>query len=106
MIDWDTICKEGERLANDLVRHKVDLSEAQKFGDYFRFKLWDEEAAAIYLNEMAINPPLRSRRSQTHYKNIRSIWNGWRTELKGSDKARAWGIAIRTAKAKKAGVGW
>lgn len=106
MIDWDGICREGERLANDFVRQQVDLSEAQKVGDYFRFKHWDEAAVVRYLDEMATNPPLRSRRSQTHYKNIRSIWNGWRTELKGPDKARAWGIAIRTAKAKKAGVGW
>lgn len=106
MTDWDTICKEGERLAQELLSMDVDLSEAQKLGDYFRFKLWNEEAVKRYMNDMATNPPIRSRRSKTHHENICNIWDGWSTQLKGEDKARAWGIAIRTAKAKKAGVDW
>lgn len=106
MIPWNEICIEGERLAKLLIKQEVDLSEAQKAGDYYRFKGWDEAAMKKYLSEMDKNPPVRSNRSQRHYSNIHKIWTGWQTNLQGVNKARAWVIAIRTAKAKKAGADW
>jgi hypothetical protein len=98
MSDWDQIMVEAERLARDLRQRTIDLAEAEKAGDYFVGHEYDNEKMEHYLKLLASNPPIRSRRSQRHYQGIRDIWLGWRTSLKGRDKARAWGWGVRLAK--------
>jgi hypothetical protein len=51
-----------------------------------------------YLELLAANPPVRSKRSTHHYRAIYKIWSTWRTGLSGADKARAWGWGVRLAK--------
>jgi hypothetical protein len=99
MIDWEPIVAEGEKVARQLLRLQVDLSEAEKAGDYFIGHGYVEAEMAHYLRLLASNPPARSQRSKAHYEGIRDIWDGWRTTLHGADKARAWGWGVRLAKA-------
>ncbi|GIW89776.1 MAG: hypothetical protein KatS3mg109_0208 [Pirellulaceae bacterium] len=103
MSDWDVIMQEAERVAGELRRLAVDLAEAEKVGDYFIGHGYNEEQMKRYLELLATNPPVRSRRSQGHYRNLRDIWQRWRTSLAGVDKARAWGWGVRLAKAEKVG---
>lgn len=100
MVDWDTINQEAERLAKLLQRAGTDLGEAEKLKDYYLFKDCDEEAVKRYLDTMADNPPPRSKRTQGYYQQLRSAWNQWNTPLKGIDKARAWGFAVKIAKSR------
>ena len=106
MPDWESISKQAEWVARELVQLEVDLAESEKLVDYYLFKGCSEEAMARYLKTLAHNPPPRSRRSQRHFRNLREIWNRWNTSLTGVDKARAWGWAVRRAKALKAGIRW
>ena len=101
MSDWDLIMIEAEKIARQLRQQATDLNEAQKIGDYYMKNDYDEDKMSRYLTVLAKNPPIRSKRSQRHYRNIRDIWERWRSHLSGQDKARAWGWAIRLAK-----VGW
>lgn len=101
MSNWDRISIEAETVAQALQRAEVDLAEAEKAGDYFVDHKCDEGQMIRYLNLLAQNPPIRSKRSLRHYRNIRDIWTKWRTSLGGQDKARAWGWAVRLAKAEK-----
>jgi hypothetical protein len=99
MSDWDIILGEAERLAIQFRRLGVDLSEAEKVGDYYIHKNYSDKAMGRYLELMAKSPPPRSRRSQGHFKNLWDIWRTWDTNLAGKDKARAWGWGVRIAKA-------
>lgn len=98
MSDWDSIMAEAGRVAGELRRLAVDLAEAEKIGDYFIGHNYKEGQMTRYLELLATNPPVRSRRSQRHYQGLREIWQRWRTELRGPDKARAWGWGVRLAK--------
>ncbi len=108
MVDWDAINREAERLADELSQADTELDkakklldEAEKLKDYFLFKNCDEFAVRKYLDTMATNPPPRSRQTPRCYQTLRDIWNRWNTSLTGIDKARAWGLAVRIAKARK-----
>ncbi len=101
MTDWDAILAEAEQLAGWLLGYNVDLAEASKLLDYFVYKGYDSAAVGRYLTKMSENPPPRSRRSQMHFQNLKQIWDGWRTNLNGQDKARAWGWAVRNARARR-----
>ena len=101
MSDWERIMSEAEQLAAALRRQGVDLAEAEKAGDYFIGHQYDESSMMEYLALLATNPPQRSQRSQRHYQWIRDIWEGWRTQLRDKDKARAWGWGVRLAKAER-----
>jgi len=101
MNHWDTILDEAERLAMQLHRLEVDLAEAEKAGDYYVIQGYDDTAMSRYLKLMAERPPLRSRRSQRHFRNLWTIWRGWQTTLQGQDKARAWGWGVRMAKIRR-----
>jgi dsDNA-binding SOS-regulon protein len=96
MPDWDAIMDEAERLAELLQQKQIDLSEAEKLLGYFVYKNYDPAAVSRYLDIMSKNPPPRSKRSQS----LKEIWSGWRTDLAGADKARAWGWAVRIARTK------
>lgn len=97
-MDWDRLMTEAEEMARRLRQAGVDLSEAKKALDYYLYKGCDEQAMRRYLEIMATKPPLRSKKTQAHYRGIRDLWLGWRTSLRGADKARAWGWAIRLAR--------
>jgi hypothetical protein len=101
MTDWNQVMADAEQIAARLLSQKVDLAEAEKLLEYFVKHEYRSEDVSKYLAVMSQNPPPRSRRSQTHYRNLREIWEQWRTLLKHEDKARAWGWAVRTAKAKR-----
>jgi hypothetical protein len=101
MTDWDAILTEADQLAGRLIRQNVDLAEAARLLDYFVYKDCDSAAVSKYLAQMSQSPPPRSRRSQMHFRNLRQIWDGWRTQLKGEDKARTWGWAVREARVRK-----
>lgn len=104
MNNWDMIMDEAERLAGSLLSLDVDLSEAQKVGDYFVAKGCDREIVLKYLREMSKNPPPRSRRTQPYYQKLLQIWQGWRSQpTEKRDQACAWGWAVRIAKSKRAG---
>jgi hypothetical protein len=96
--NWDVIMAEAEQLARDLRKRTIDLAEAEKAGDYFVDHEYDDTKMEHYLRLLASNPPIRSQQSQQHYRGIRDIWLGWRTDLTGRDKARAWGWGVRLAK--------
>lgn len=98
MSDWESIMAEAGRIAGELRQRAVDLAEAEKVGDYFISHSYKEDQITRYLELLATNPPVRSRRSQRHYQSLRDIWQRWRTGLKGPDKARAWGWGVRLAK--------
>ncbi len=98
MNTWDQIIQEAEQLERKFLRQEVDLSEAEKAGDFFIKHGCNENEMARYLKTLATKPPERSKKSQGHYRNIRNIWQGWRTSLQDKDKARAWGWGIRLAK--------
>ncbi|ACX52123.1 hypothetical protein Adeg_0988 [Ammonifex degensii KC4] len=98
-MDWEIILREAEGMARCFKQNGVDLNEAKKVLDYYVYKRFDEEAMACYLQTMASNPPLRSKKTQGYYQKLRDLWLNWNTGLKGRDKARAWGWAIRLAKA-------
>ncbi len=95
---WDQIAEEAEVIARQLRQGAVDLAEAEKAGDYFFTHDCNEEQIKRYLQLLAQNPPVRSKRSIHHYRNLKKIWAGWRTTLAGEDKARAWGWGVRLAK--------
>ncbi|HIC92889.1 MAG TPA: hypothetical protein EYP09_01370 [Anaerolineae bacterium] len=99
MTDWEAILREAERLATQFRRLEVDLAEAEKIGDYYVYKEYNEGAMLHYLEMMARNPPPRSRRSQRHFKSLWDIWQSWQPSLPGPDKAKAWGWGVRIAKA-------
>lgn len=99
MTNWDQILQEADRIANQLLQRKVDLAEAEKLLAYFVHRDCDTEDVTDYLNEMSRNPPPRSRRSRDHFQNLKAIWDTWQTKLEYEDKARAWGWAVRKAKA-------
>jgi hypothetical protein len=103
MTDWDAILNEAERLAMQFRRLEVDLSEAEKVGDYYVYKGCDDDAMARYLELIAKSPPPRSRRSQRHFKNLWDIWRNWHPSLSTPDKARAWGWGVRIAKVRRGG---
>ena len=98
MPDWDRIVEEAERLAEDLRRREVDLAEVEKAVDFFVHTGCDEAVFARYLAIMAERPPLRSRKTRGYYQQLRGAWEGWGTPLRGLDKARAAGWAVRLAK--------
>jgi len=98
MPDWDAIMDEAERLAGLLQQKQIDLSEAEKLLGYFVYKNYDPAAVSRYLDIMSENPPPRSKRSQLYFRSLKEIWSGWRTDLAGADKARAWGWAVRIAR--------
>jgi len=98
MKDWDGITTEAEYVALQLRQNAVDLAEAEKAGNYFIDHKYDEEQMTRYLNLLAENPPVRSKRSVHHYRNLRKIWRNWRTALTKAEKAGAWGWGIRLAK--------
>ncbi|MGB9886320.1 MAG: hypothetical protein ACPLRW_04905 [Moorellales bacterium] len=97
-MDWDALMEEAEELAVRLKQTGVDLNEAEKVLGYYLYKNCDEKAMSRYLELMATSPPLRSKKTQVHYRTIRSLWMSWRTGLRGADKARAWGWAVRLAR--------
>lgn len=97
-MDWDRLMAEAEEMARRLKQAGVDLNEAKKALTYYLYRGCDERAMLRYLDTMATKPPLRSKKSQVHYRGIRDLWVGWRTGLRGADKARAWGWAIRLAR--------
>jgi hypothetical protein len=99
-VDWDLLMKEAEDMAGRLKQMGVDLNEAEKVLTYYLYKGCDERAMSRYLELMATNPPLRSKKTQIHYRGVRSLWMSWRTGLRGLDKARAWGWAVRLARAR------
>lgn len=102
MPDWKAIMDEAERLANSLIALNVDLSEAGRLSDYFIYKSYNSQAVSEYLKAMSENPPPRSRRSQMHFKNLRQIWDGWKSSLSDpKDKAIAWGWGVKKARAKR-----
>jgi len=101
MSDWDTIMAEAGRVAGELRRLAVDLAEAEKIGDYYIGHGYNEAQMARYLELLATNPPVRSKRSQRHYQSLREIWQRWRPGLQGADKARAWGWGVRLAKTER-----
>lgn len=98
MSDWEVILNEADWLAQQLRQRQVDLAEAEKVGDYFVSKKYDETALLQFLDLMAKRPPPRSRRSQPYFQNLHAIWQTWRSRLTGPDKARAWGWGVRVAK--------
>jgi hypothetical protein len=98
MSDWNVILDEAEWLARQFRQRGVDLSEAEKAGDYYTHKGCNEKTMTEYLELMATRPPLRSRRSLRHFQNLHEVWQSWRTNLQGKDKARAWGWGVRRAK--------
>lgn len=98
MNKWDQIAEEAEVIARQLRQDAVDLAEAEKAGDYFLTHDCNEDQIKRYLQLLAQNPPVRSKRSIHHYRNLNKIWGGWRTTLVGEDKARAWGWGVRLAK--------
>jgi len=100
MSTWDDIQNEAEWLAQQFRQRNVDLAEVEKAGDYYISRQCNDKDMGHYLKLMATNPPIRSRRSQNHYRNIQQVWVNWRPTLKeGKDKARAWAWAVRLAKA-------
>lgn len=99
MTDWDAILNEAEQLAGWLLRQNVDLAEAEKLLHYFSHKGFDSVAISKYLAQMSQNPPPRSRRSLLHFRSLNEIWDNWQTTLEKQDKARAWGWAVRNARA-------
>lgn len=104
MSNWEEILKEADTLANQLLQRKVDLAEAEKLLAYFVHRDCISEDVSDYLDEMSRNPPPRSRRSRDHFRNLQAIWDGWRTKLEYEEKARAWGWAVRNARAKRGEV--
>lgn len=98
MSDTDAMLDDAEWLARQLRQRNVDLSEAQKAGGYYASKEYDDKAMARYLQVMATNPPPRSQRSQSHFRNLWDIWRTWQTGLTGKDKAQAWGWGVRLAR--------
>ena len=103
MTDWEAIMREAERLAKQFRRLDVDLSEAEKVGDYYAYKGYKDATMLHYLEMMAKNPPPRSRRSQRHFKNLWDIWRSWQPSLSGLDKARAWRWGVRLARVLRGG---
>lgn len=100
MPDWNGIMEEAERLADELQRRGVDLSEAEKAVDYFVRTGCDETSFARYLQIMAEQPPMRSKKTRGYYQQLRRAWEQWGTRLRGLDKARAAGWAVRLARAR------
>lgn len=98
MSDWDLIADEAEVVARRLRQDAVDLAEAEKAIDYFAGQRYSEEKMRHYLTLLSQNPPVRSKRSVHHYRNLQKIWQSWQTPLTGQDKARAWGWGVRLAK--------
>ncbi|MCD6508616.1 hypothetical protein J7M22_18600 [Candidatus Poribacteria bacterium] len=92
--------REAEKVANQLVRRDVDLSEAEKMLDIYVQSDYNEEMIRRYLDTMAKNPPPRSKQSQRYFRGMRDIWNMWKPELGGKEKAMAWGWGVRIAKAR------
>lgn len=99
MSDWEVILNEADWLAQQLRQRQVDLAEAEKVGDYFVSKKYDETGLIHFLELMAKRPPPRSRRSQRHFQNLYDLWQIWPSRLTGPAKARAWGWGVRVAKA-------
>lgn len=99
--DWNEILKEAEKIANQLLQRKVDLAEAEKLLAYFVHRDCVSEDVSDYLDEMSNNPPPRSRRSQSHFRNLQQIWGNWNPKLEFEDKARAWGWGVRNARARR-----
>jgi hypothetical protein len=98
-MNWDRLMAEAEEMARRLAQTGVDLSEAEKALTYYVYKGFDEQAMRRYLELMATRPPLRSRKTQAHYRKMRDLWLSWRTGLRGEDKGRVWGWAVRLARA-------
>lgn len=94
---FDTIFVAAERLANQLVRQNVDFAEAKKVADYYRSKNFTDSFVTKYLERMSTNPPVRSRRTQPEYRALYEAWRGWKPNLQGVDKGRAFSWAIRLA---------
>jgi hypothetical protein len=94
---YDVIHEEASRLAQQLAREGVDLNEAKKFGDYYRWKKFNEHAVTKYLDTMASNPPARSRQTKRYYIAMRNVWTNWKSQLRGADKCRAFLWAVRLA---------
>lgn len=99
MSEWDAIMAEAERLERELRRQDVDLNEAEKATTHFVLGGYDEEEMAHYLRTLASSAPARSQQSGAVYRGLLAAWQGWHTELAGQDKARAWGWAVRLARA-------
>jgi len=100
--DWDKVLDAAELLSRQFVRDQVDLAEAEKAGDYYVRRKCDPAAMVKYLHEMATNPPPRSRRTQRQYAALERAFSAWRPEGLGpDDRARAWGWAVRLAKASR-----
>ncbi|HHW29840.1 MAG TPA: hypothetical protein GXX21_09860 [Syntrophomonadaceae bacterium] len=100
-MDWERIMSDAEMIKNKLLLLNVNLSEAEKLGNYFSYKKYDERAINRYLRIMAESPPPRSKKTQRHYKGLQQIWREWRTNLKGEEKAIAWGWGVKLAHAGK-----
>lgn len=97
-IPWDEIIAEAEKLEYRFLRQEVDLSEAEKAGDFFMSNGYNESKMGQYLKILATNPPERSKKSKAYYRNMYNIWRSWQTDLEDKNKARAWGWGIRLAK--------
>jgi len=100
MIDWDVLMGEAEGLARQFKQDDLDLAEAVRVGDYFLSKNYDQGALWRYLQVLCENPPPRSKRSQRHFRNMKKIWEGWRSSLSPKDQARAWLWAVRRARSR------
>jgi hypothetical protein len=98
MSDTNAMLNDAEWLARQFRQRDVDLSEAQKAGAYYISKKCNDAAMARYLELMATNPPPRSQRSRSHFRNLWDIWRTWQTGLTGKDKAQAWGWGVRLAR--------
>jgi len=103
MSDWEAITDEAERLAQQFRQRGIDLAEAENVVDYYVLKAYDDGAVARYLRLMATAPPPRSRRSQSHFRNLLAVWEAWHPNLPNRDKARAWGWGVRAAKTQSSG---
>ena len=92
---------DAEMIKNKLLLLNVNLSEAEKLGNYFSYKKYDERAINRYLRIMAESPP--AAKTQRHYKDF-SRSGEWRTNLKGEEKATAWGWGVKLAHAEKMNI--
>lgn len=94
-----TVMTEADRIADLLLRKRVDLNEAKKAIQFYAYSGANRELFDQYLSRMADDPPPRSRRTREYYRALLTIWRETGRVLSEEEKGYAWFWTVRLAQA-------
>ena len=94
-MDWEKIMKEGQKLADQLKREKVDSNEAKKALGFYKACGYDDRKLETFLALMGKDSAARTKTTVSYYRGLKKALELWKTDLVGEERAMAGGWGLR-----------